>query len=171
MPQVADPYPPSGLLKRFTLPARLAVARGKDEARSRHHGRVGTEHLLLALIHEADSVTGQVLEQLGVLPRVVRSRVEQFLRYHDQRVLRYPDERPPPGAIFFTTRSKRALRLALQESVVLGDRYLGSGHILVGLIREGEGEAARVLLELGADAGRVQAQLCRFYGRRADSDQ
>jgi ATP-dependent Clp protease ATP-binding subunit ClpC len=165
MSQVADPYPPSGLLRRFTLPARLVLARAKDEARFRHHGRVETEHLLLGLIYEADSVTGQVLEQLDVAPRDVGFRLDQILRYGDQRLLCARPERPPAGAISFTTAIKRALRLGLQESVFAGDRQVGTGHMLLGVLRAGDQVANDVLINHGVHADRVRAQLCVIYGR------
>jgi ATP-dependent Clp protease ATP-binding subunit ClpA len=138
------------MFERFTERARRAVVLSQEEARKLDHGYIGTEHLLLGLIREGEGVAAKALESLGISLKAVREQVVA-------RVGR--GQQPPTGHIPFTERAKRALELSLRESGQLGHRYIGTEHILLGLIRQGDGVAAQVLTGLGADLERVRQQV------------
>jgi ATP-dependent Clp protease ATP-binding subunit ClpA len=138
------------MFERFTERARRAVVLAQEEARKLDHGYIGTEHLLLGLISEGEGVAAKALESLGISLKAVREQVVA-------RVGR--GQQPPTGHIPFTERAKRALELSLRESGQLGHRYIGTEHILLGLIRQGDGVAAQVLTGLGADLDRVRQQV------------
>jgi GNAT superfamily N-acetyltransferase len=137
------------MLERFTDRARRVVVLAQEEARTLNHDYIGTEHILLGLIHEGDGVGGKALESLGISLDTVRQEVEEIIGR---------GQHAPPGHIPFTPRAKKALELSLRESVQLGHGYIGTEHILLGLIREG-GVAAQVLVKQGADLNRVRQQV------------
>jgi ATP-dependent Clp protease ATP-binding subunit ClpC len=137
--------------EEFTDRARRAVVRAQEEARMLSHNYIGTEHLLLGLIDEGDGVAGKVLESLGISLDAVRQQIEEIIGRGQQPA--------PTGHIPFTPRAKKVLELALREALQLDHKYIGTEHILLGLIREGDGVAALVLVRLGADLNRVRQQV------------
>jgi ATP-dependent Clp protease ATP-binding subunit ClpA len=148
------------MFERFTDRARRVVVLAQEEARLLGHNYIGTEHILLGLIHEKEGVAAKVLEQLGISLEAVRAKVESIIG----------DGGPgaPSGHIPFTPRAKKVLELSLREALQLGHNYIGTEHILLGLIREGEGVGAQVLVNLGADLSAVRheviQQLSGFRG-------
>ena len=138
------------MFKRFTDRARRVVVLAQGEARMLNHNYVGTEHILLGLIHEGEGVAAKALESLGISLQGVRAQVEEIIGRGQQA---------PSGHIPFTPRAKKVLELAHRESVQLDHNYIGTEHILLGLIREGDGVAAQVLVKLGADLNRVRQQV------------
>lgn len=143
------------MFERFTDRARATVVHSQEEARLLHHNYIGTEHLLLGLIREGEGVAARALEELGVSLEGVREQVEQIIGQGEQA---------PAGHIPFTPRAKKVLELSLREALQLKHNYIGTEHILLGLIREGEGVAAQVLIRLGADLDRVRRQVTRMLG-------
>jgi hypothetical protein len=142
------------MFERFTDRARRVVVQAQEEARTLDHNYLGTEHLLLALTHESiGGVAAKALESLGIGLETVRQQAEEVTGRGEQA---------PSGHIPFTPQAKKALELALQESRALGHNYIGTEHILLGLIREGDGVAARVLTGLGADLDRAREQVIRL---------
>ncbi len=142
------------MFERFTDRERLVVVRAQEEARRLDHDYVGTEHVLLALTHESiGGLAARVLESLGIGLQTVRQRVEEVAGRGEQA---------PPGHIPFTPQAKEVLKLALQEARALGHHYIGTEHILLGLIREGGGVAAQVLTGLGADLNGAREQVIRL---------
>ncbi|WP_338537612.1 ATP-dependent Clp protease ATP-binding subunit [Janibacter terrae] len=135
------------MFERFTDRARRVVVLAQEEARLLNHNYIGTEHILLGLIHEGEGVASKALESLGVSLDAVREQVQDIIG---------PGQQAPSGHIPFTPRAKKVLELSLREALQLGHNYIGTEHILLGLIREGEGVAAQVLVKLGADLGRVR---------------
>ena len=135
------------MFERFTDRARRVVVLAQEEARMLNHNYIGTEHILLGLIHEGEGVASKALEQLGVSLDSVREQVQEIIGQGQQA---------PTGHIPFTPRAKKVLELSLREALQLGHNYIGTEHILLGLIREGEGVAAQVLVKLGADLARVR---------------
>src|SRR5438445_8219593 len=135
---------------RFTDRARRVVVLAQEEARMLNHNYIGTEHILLGLIHEGEGVAAKALESLGIMLESVRQQVEEIIGQ---------GQVPPTGHIPFTPRAKKVLELSLREALQLGHNYIGTEHILLGLIREGEGVAAQVLVKLGADLNKVRAQV------------
>jgi ATP-dependent Clp protease ATP-binding subunit ClpA len=138
------------MFERFTDRARRVVVLAQEEARLLDHNYIGTEHILLGLIHEGDGVAAKALESLGISLASVREQVEEIIGRGNQA---------PSGHIPFTPRAKRVLELSLREALQLGHDYIGTEHILLGLIREGEGVAAQVLARLGADLNTVRQQV------------
>jgi len=136
--------------EEFTDRARRAVVQAQEEARMLSHNHIGTEHILLGLIHE-DGVAGKTLESLGISLDAVRQQIEEIIGRGQQQA--------PSGHIPFTPRAKKVLELALREALQLDHKYIGTEHILLGLIREGDGVAALVLVRLGADLNRVRQQV------------
>jgi ATP-dependent Clp protease ATP-binding subunit ClpC len=118
-----------------------------------NHNYIGTEHILLGLIHEGEGVAARALESLGISLDAVRQQVEEIIG-RGQHV--------PTGKIPFTPRAKKVLELSLREALQLGHDYIGTEHILLGLIREGDGVAAQVLVSLGADLNRVRQQVIQL---------
>jgi ATP-dependent Clp protease ATP-binding subunit ClpA len=141
------------LFERFTDRARRVVVLAQEEARMLNHNSIGTEHILLGLVHEGTGVAARALESLGIGLEAVRQQVEEMIGQ---------GEEPPQGHIPFTPRAKKVLELSLRESQQLGHTYIGTEHILLGLIREGEGVAAQVLVGLGADLNRVRQQVIQL---------
>ncbi|WP_280508518.1 ATP-dependent Clp protease ATP-binding subunit [Nocardia flavorosea] len=141
------------MFERFTDRARRVVVLAQEEARMLNHNYIGTEHILLGLIHEGEGVAAKSLESLGISLEGVRSQVEEIIGQGQQA---------PSGHIPFTPRAKKVLELSLREALQLGHNYIGTEHILLGLIREGEGVAAQVLVKLGADLNRVRQQVIQL---------
>jgi ATP-dependent Clp protease ATP-binding subunit ClpC len=140
----------STMFERFTDRARRVVVLAQEEARTLNHNSIGTEHVLLGLIHEGEGVAARALHELGISLEAVRQQVEEII---GQGTI------APSGQIPFTPRAKKVLELGLRESLQLGHNYIGTEHILLGLIREGEGVAAQVLVKLGADLKQVRQQV------------
>jgi Clp amino terminal domain, pathogenicity island component/UvrB/uvrC motif len=138
------------MFERFTERARRVVVLAQEEARMLNHDYIGTEHILLGLVHEGEGVAAKALESLGISLEAVRQQVEEIIGQGQQA---------PSGHIPFTPRAKKVLELSLRESMQLGHNYIGTEHILLGLLREGEGVAAQVLVRLGADLNRVRQQV------------
>ena len=141
------------MFERFTDRARRVVVLAQEEARMLNHNYIGTEHILLGLIHEGEGVAAKALESLGIALEGVRAQVEEIIGQGQQA---------PSGHIPFTPRAKKVLELSLREALQLGHNYIGTEHILLGLIREGEGVAAQVLQKLGADLNRVRQQVLQL---------
>ncbi|MFM8238261.1 MAG: ATP-dependent Clp protease ATP-binding subunit, partial [Actinomycetota bacterium] len=141
------------MFERFTDRARRVVVLAQEEARLLNHNYIGTEHILLGLIHEGEGVAAKALESLGISLEAVRAQVEEIIGHGGQA---------PAGHIPFTPRAKKVLELSLREALQLGHNYIGTEHILLGLIREGEGVAAQVLVKLGADLSRVRQQVIQL---------
>jgi len=141
------------MFERFTDRARRVVVLAQEEARMLNHNYIGTEHILLGLIHEGEGVAAKALESLGISLEAVRQQVEEVIGQGQQA---------PSGHIPFTPRAKKVLELSLREALQLGHNYIGTEHILLGLIREGEGVAAQVLVKLGADLSRVRQQVIQL---------
>ncbi|MCL1692360.1 MAG: ATP-dependent Clp protease ATP-binding subunit [Actinomycetia bacterium] len=135
------------MFERFTDRARRVVVLAQEEARLLNHNYIGTEHILLGLIHEGEGVAARALESMGISLESVRSQVVEIIGQGSQA---------PSGHIPFTPRAKKVLELSLREALQLGHNYIGTEHILLGLIREGEGVAAQVLQQLGADLPKVR---------------
>jgi ATP-dependent Clp protease ATP-binding subunit ClpA len=149
------------MFERFTDRARRVVVLAQEEARMLNHNYIGTEHILLGLIHEGDGSAAKALELLGISLGAVRQEVEEIIGHGKQA---------PSGHIPFTPRAKRVLELSLREALQLGHNYIGTEHILLGLIREGEGVAALVLTRLGADLERVRQQVVHLVGTGTSQD-
>ena len=139
-----------GLFRRFTPEAREVVIRSQQEARRLQHSYIGTEHILLGLLWDTDGVAARALHAAGISREAARQQVLDIIGEGQQQ---------PSGHIPFTPRAKRVLELALRESVSLGHMYIGSEHILLGLIREGSGLAAQILTALGASAPKIHDEV------------
>ena len=151
------------MFERFTDRARRVVVLAQEEARLLNHNYIGTEHILLGLIHEGEGVAAKALESLGISLEAVREQVEEIIGQGGSS---------PSGHIPFTPRAKKVLELSLREALQLGHNYIGTEHILLGLIREGEGVAAQVLTKLGADLSRVRQQVIQLLsGYSGSGDQ
>ena len=141
------------MFERFTDRARRVVVLAQEEARMLNHDYIGTEHLLLGLIREGDGYAARALESLGISLDAVRQQVEEIIGQGQQA---------PSGPVPFTPRAKKVLELSLRESVQLGHNSIGPEHILLGMLREGDGVAAQVLVALGADLNRVRQQVIQL---------
>ena len=141
------------MFERFTDRARRVVVLAQEEAKMLNHNYIGTEHVLLGLIHEGEGVAAKALESLDISLEAVREQVQEIIGQGQQA---------PTGHIPFTPRAKKVLELSLREALQLGHNYIGTEHILLGLIREGEGVAAQVLVKLGADLNRVRQQVIQL---------
>ncbi len=148
------------MFERFTDRARRVLVLAQEEARLLNHSFIGTEHILLGLIHEGEGLAAKALESLGISLEAVREKVEETIG---------PAGSAPTGSPPFTPRAKKVLELSLREALQLGHNYIGTEHMLLGLVREGEGVAAQVLMSLGADLSRVRQQVIQllsgFQGR------
>jgi ATP-dependent Clp protease ATP-binding subunit ClpC len=140
------------MFERFTDQARRVVVLAQEESRMLNHNYIGTEHLLLGLIHEGDGGAATALEAMGISLEAVRQQVEEIVG---------KGQEAPSGHIPFTPRAKKVLELSLRESLQLSHNYIGTEHILLGLIREGDGLAAQILVRLGADLAEVREQVLR----------
>ncbi|HSH61766.1 MAG TPA: Clp protease N-terminal domain-containing protein, partial [Acidimicrobiales bacterium] len=147
------------MFERFTDGARRVVVLAQEEARLLAHDYIGTEHILLGLSHDQEGMAAKTLQQLGISLEAVRGEVESIIGAGGGS---------PRDHIPFTPRAKKVLELSLREALQLGHNYIGTEHILLGLIREGQGVGAEVLVKLGVELSRVGAtllqQLSRFGG-------
>src|ERR1700729_109030 len=141
------------MFERFRDRARRVDALAQQQARMLNHNYIGTEHNMLGLIHQRGAVAAKALASLGISLEGVRQQVEEIIGQGQQA---------PSGHIPFTPRAKKVLELSLREALQLGHNYIGTEHILLGLIREGEGVAAQVLVRLGADLNRVRQQVIQL---------
>ncbi|WP_203568942.1 ATP-dependent Clp protease ATP-binding subunit [Aestuariimicrobium ganziense] len=141
------------MFERFTDRARRVVVLAQDEAKMLNHNYIGTEHILLGLIHEGEGVAARALESMGISLEAVREQVEDMIG---------PGQTTPTAHIPFTPRAKKVLELSLREALQMNHSYIGTEHILLGLMREGEGVAAQVLIKLGADLNRVRTTVLQL---------
>ncbi|MHC9672326.1 ATP-dependent Clp protease ATP-binding subunit [Corynebacterium diphtheriae] len=141
------------MFERFTDRARRVIVLAQEEARGLNHNYIGTEHILLGLIHEGEGVAAKALESMGISLEAVRQEVEEIIGHGSE---------PPAGHIPFTPRAKKVLELSLREGLQMGHKYIGTEFLLLGLIREGDGVAAQVLVKLGADLPRVRQQVIQL---------
>src|SRR6202167_1792444 len=141
------------MFERFTDRTRRVLVLAQEEARLLNHNFIGTEHILLGLIHEGEGVAAKALESLGVSLEAVREKVEETIG---------PAGTSTTGSPPFTPLAKKVLELSLREALQLGHNYIGTEHMLLGLVREGEGVAAKVLVSLGADLSRVRQQVIQL---------
>jgi ATP-dependent Clp protease ATP-binding subunit ClpC len=141
------------MFEKFTDKARRVVVLAQEEAKLLNHNYIGTEHILLGLIHEGEGVAAKAIESLGIDLAAVREQVQEIIGQGQQA---------PSGHIPFTPRAKKVLELSLREALQLGHSYIGTEHLLLGLIREGEGVAAQVLTKLGADTNKVRQQVIQL---------
>src|SRR5215469_1987718 len=141
------------MFERFTERARRAVVHAQEEARDLNHSYIGTEHLLLGLMREPESAAARALRELEIGQDEAREQVVALVGRGSEA---------PSGHIPFTPRAKKVLELSLREALQLSHNYIGTEHILLGLVREGEGVAAQVLVKLGADLHRVRRQVIRL---------
>ncbi|MGH3944254.1 MAG: Clp protease N-terminal domain-containing protein, partial [Pseudonocardiaceae bacterium] len=148
------------MFERFTDRARRVVVLAQEEARMLNHNYIGTEHILLGLIHEGEGVAAKALESLGIALEGVRQQVEEIIGQGQQA---------PSGHIPFTPRAKKVLELSLREALQLGHNYIGTEHILLGLIHEGEGVAAKDLESLGISLEAVRSQVEEIIGQGGSS--
>jgi ATP-dependent Clp protease ATP-binding subunit ClpC len=144
------------VFERFTDRARKVVVLAQEEARHLNHDYIGTEHLLLGLIHEGEGIAARALEDLGVSLQGARQQVEEVIGR---------GRRNPSSHIPFTPRAKKALELSLREALQLGHDYIGTEHILLGVIREDDSVAARILMRLDADLDQVRQQVMLLLSR------
>jgi ATP-dependent Clp protease ATP-binding subunit ClpA len=148
------------MFERFTDRARRVVVLAQEEARMLNHNYIGTEHVLLGLVHEGEGVAAKALESLGISLEGVRARIEEIIGQ---------GEKAPTGHIPFTPRAKKALELSLREALQLGHNYIGTEHVLLGVIREGDGIGCRVLVELGAELTRVRQAIIQLLNGTVES--
>ena len=149
------------MFERFTDRARRVVVLAQEEARMLNHNYIGTEHILLGLIREGEGVAAKELESLGISLDALRQQVEEIIGQGQQ---------VPSGHIPFTPRAKKVLELSLRESLQLGHSYIGTEHILLGLIREGNGVAAQVLVKLGVDLNRLRQPVIQLHGYQGEDE-
>ncbi len=147
------------MFERFTDRSRRVVVLAQEEARMLNHNYIGTEHILLGLIHERDDYAGRVIESLGVTLEAARAQVREMIGEGSSA---------QRGHIPFTPRAKKVLELSLREALELKTDYLGTEHILLGLIREGDGVGAQILERLGASAGAVRQRVAELAGQEPD---
>src|SRR6476661_1863885 len=148
------------MFERFTDRARRVVVLAQEEARLLNHNYIGTEHILLGLIHEGEGVAAKALESLEISLEAVRAQVEEIIGH---------GHAAPTGHIPFTPRSKKVLELSLREALQLGHNYIGTEHILLGLVREGEGVATQVLVQLGANLSGVRETVIQLMSGWTES--
>jgi hypothetical protein len=145
----------ASVFERFTDRARRVVVLAQEEARLLNHNYIGTEHVLLGLLHEGEGIAARVLESVQISLEVVRIKVEAIVGLGSSS---------PTGHIPFTPRAKKALENALREALQLGDNFIGTEHLLLGLLRERQGVAVQVLTDLGADLGHMREQVIGLAG-------
>jgi hypothetical protein len=151
----------AGVFERFTDRARTVLVLAQEEARLLNHSFIGTEHILLGLIHEGDGVAAKALRTFGISLEAVREKVEETIVVSGAAPMA-----PPP----FTPRAKKVLELSLREALQLGHHSIGTEHLLLGLVREGEGVAATLLISLGADLGRVRQEVVKLMSGETSGD-
>src|ERR1700689_1002903 len=149
------------VFERFTDRARRVLVLAQEEARLLNHSFIGTEHILLGLIHEGEGLAAKALESLGISLEAVREKVEETIG---------PAGSAPTGSPPFTPRAKKVLELSLREALQLGHNYIGTEHMLLGLVREGEGVAATVLVSLGTDLNRVRQAVMQLLSGYVGSE-
>jgi ATP-dependent Clp protease ATP-binding subunit ClpC len=142
------------VFERFTERARQVVVLGQDEARALKHNYIGTEHILLGLLREEEGLAARVLESFDITVEEVREQVKRLVGQGDEEIV--------GGQIPFTPRAKKVLELALREALSLGHNYIGTEHVLLGVVRENQGVAARILLEFDADAEKIRNEIIRM---------
>jgi ATP-dependent Clp protease ATP-binding subunit ClpA len=150
------------MFERFTDRARRVVVLAQEEARMLNHNYIGTEHILLGLIHEGEGVAAKTLESLGISLEAIRRHVKEIIGQ---------GQAAPTGHVPITPRAKKVLELSLREVHELGHTYIGTEHILLGLIREGEGVAAQVLNNLGGDLDRVREEVIRILADHPEAQE
>jgi len=150
------------VFERFTDRARRVVVLAQEEARHLNHNYIGTEHILLGLLNEGEGIAAQALESLDIDLASVRDEVVKIIGQGQQS---------PSGHIPFTPRAKKVLELSLREALQLGHNYIGTEHILLGLIREGEGVAAQVLQQLGAELQKVRQTVIQLLSGPGGSEE
>ncbi len=150
------------MFERFTDRARRVVVLAQEEARLLNHNYIGTEHILLGLLNEGEGIAAKALESLGINLSAVREQVVEIIGQGQQA---------PTGHIPFTPRAKKVLELSLREALQLGHNYIGTEHILLGLIREGEGVAAQVLQKLGAELQKVRQTVIQLLSGPQGSEE
>jgi ATP-dependent Clp protease ATP-binding subunit ClpC len=143
------------VFERFTEPARQVVVLAQDEARALRHNYIGTEHILLGLLRKREGLGALALESLDVKLEDVRAQVGRIVGQGDEATT---------GQIPFTPRVKKVLELSLREALSLGHDYIGTEHLLLGIVRENEGVAARILLNFDADAEKVRSAVLGMLG-------
>ena len=148
------------MFERFSDEARRAVVLAQEEARRLNHDYIGTEHILLGLLHEGESVAAKALQALGVTLEAVRQQVEEIIGR---------GKKDPSGQIPFTPRAKKVLELSLREAIHFHHDYIGTEHILLGLLREGEGVAVQALVRLGVDLNRIRLQVVQLLGQEGEA--
>ncbi len=148
------------MFERFTDRSRRVVVLAQEEARVLKHNHVGPEHILLGLVHEGHGVAAKALEELGVRPEALREQIEELIGTGQQEM---------SGHIPFTPRAKRVLELSLREALQLGHNYIGTEHILLGILREGDNVAAQVLVRMGVDLNRVRLEVVRLVGSGSET--
>ena len=149
------------MFERFTDRARRVLVLAQEEARELNHAFIGTEHILLGLIREGEGVAAKALDALGITFEAVREKVEEAIGTNTN---------PSPGSPPFTPRAKKVLELSLREALQLGHSYIGTEHMLLGLVREGDGVAAQVLVQSGADLARVRQQVIQMMSGQPGKD-
>ena len=147
------------MFERYTERARQVVILAQDEARGLRHNYIGTEHLLLGLLREDEGIASRVLESLDVTTDEVRERVKGIVGEGGEIIT---------GQLPFTPRAKKVLELALREALSLGNNYIATEHLLLGLVREAEGVAARILIDLGAELDNIRVAVIRALSKRTD---
>jgi ATP-dependent Clp protease ATP-binding subunit ClpC len=145
------------VFERFTERARQVVVLAQDEARDLKHNYIGTEHLLLGLLREEEGLAARALASLGVTLEETRAQVATIIGQGDEVAT---------GQIPFTPRAKKVLELSLREALSLGHNYIGTEHVLLGVVRENQGVASRILLDLGADAEKIHSLVIQMLGGR-----
>src|SRR5436305_2183656 len=143
------------MFERFTERARQVVVLAQDEARTLRHNYIGTEHVLLGLLREEQGLAARVLESLNVTVEDVRVQVARIVGQGDELTT---------GQIPFTPRAKKVLELSLREALALGHNYIGTEHILLGLVRENDGVGMRILQGFDADADKVRDEIVKQLG-------
>jgi ATP-dependent Clp protease ATP-binding subunit ClpC len=139
------------VFERFTERAKQVVVLAQEEARALKHNYIGTEHILLGLLREEEGLAARVLESLDITVEEVREQVKRLVGQGDEDIV--------TGQIPFTPRAKKVLELALREALALGHNYIGTEHVLLGVVRENQGVAARILLDFDADAEKIRKQI------------
>ena len=142
------------MFERFTERAKQVVVLAQNEARALKHNYIGTEHILLGLLREEEGLAARVLDSLDITVEEVREQVKRLVGQGDQETV--------TGQIPFTPRAKKVLELALREALSLGHNYIGTEHILLGVVRENQGVAARILLDFDADAEKIRDETIRM---------
>ena len=150
------------MFERFTDRARRVLVLAQEEARLLNHNFIGTEHILLGLIHEGEGVAAKALDSVGVSLEAVRGKVAETIG---------PADSSTTGSPPFSPRAKKVLEQSLREALQLGHNYIGTEHMLLALVREGEGVAAQVLVNLGADPSRVRQQVIQLLSGQSPDGQ